>query len=370
MANTRGCYERRDGFSDEVQDLGVSRSFSWVKSVRHTSIPVILALTACKDYKLEQLDVKTVFLHGNLEEVIYMRQPSRYKQGYKVCLLKKSLYGLKQSPRQWYKRFDEYMLSNGFKRSSYDSCVYYRSYAQGEYIYLLLYVDDMLIACKSKKSVKMPLGGHFKLSLKDCLVRDCDVERMSKVPYANAVESLMYLMVCTRPDIAYAVSVVSRYLENPGLVYGTNHGNHVDITGFVDSDYVKNSDEGMSITGYALVVQGCFVSWKVLFPRVGSTTLDSKVIVTLNRFKETMRETLLKGLHKSANSSAVETQQLSSRNSFSLTVAKCTSSGIFIASSGIFIASSGNALEHFIPNNPPLNLMLHVQSSFQNQILI
>jgi hypothetical protein len=53
----------------------------------------------------------------------------------------------KQSPRQWYSRFDEYMLSNGFKRSSYDSCVYYRSYAPGEYIYLLLYVDDMLIAC-------------------------------------------------------------------------------------------------------------------------------------------------------------------------------------------------------------------------------
>ncbi|GKF02781.1 retrovirus-related pol polyprotein from transposon TNT 1-94 [Tanacetum coccineum] len=74
-------------------------------------------------------------------EVIYMRQPPGYERGDKVCLLKKSLYGLKQSPRQWYKRFDEYMLSNGFKRSSYDSCVYYRSYAPGEYIYLLLYVD-------------------------------------------------------------------------------------------------------------------------------------------------------------------------------------------------------------------------------------
>ncbi|GJZ12758.1 retrotransposon protein, putative, ty1-copia subclass [Tanacetum coccineum] len=217
------------------------------------------------DYPARQklLDVKTAFLYGNLEEVIYMRQPPGFEQGNKVCLLKKSLYGLKQSPRQWYKRFDEYMLSNGFKRSSYDSCVYYRSYSPGEYIYLLLYIDDMLIACKSKakigstktllkrefdmkelgeankilgmeiirdqsckilrvsqsgyvskilnnfridngKSVQMPLGRHFKLSLKDCPVRDCDVERMSKVPYANAVGSLIYLMVCTRPDIAYA----------------------------------------------------------------------------------------------------------------------------------------------------------------------
>ncbi|GKA95951.1 hypothetical protein Tco_0818046 [Tanacetum coccineum] len=114
------------------------------------------------------------------------------------------------------------------------------------------------------KSIKMPLGGHFKLSLKDCPVKDCDIERMSKVPYENTVGSLMYLMVCTRPDIAYAVSVVSRYLANPGknhweavkwilkylrgianvgLVYGTNRGNHVDVTGFVDSDYSKDPNK-------------------------------------------------------------------------------------------------------------------------------
>nr|GEX86065.1 retrovirus-related Pol polyprotein from transposon TNT 1-94 [Tanacetum cinerariifolium] len=110
----------------------------------------------------------------------------------------------------------------------------------------------------------MPLGGHFKLSLKDFLVRDCDVERMSKLSYANTVGSLMYLMVCTRPNIAYAVSIVSRYLvnsgknhweavkwilkylwgtENVGLVYGTNRGNHKDVIGFVDSDYAKDPDK-------------------------------------------------------------------------------------------------------------------------------
>nr|GFD22010.1 retrovirus-related Pol polyprotein from transposon TNT 1-94 [Tanacetum cinerariifolium] len=114
---------------------------------RHTSIRVILALTACKDFELEQLDVKTAFLHGNLEEVIYMRHPPGYEQGNKIL--------------------NNFRIDNG-------------------------------------KSVQMPFGGHFKLSLKDCPVRDCDVERMSKVLYANAVGSLMYLMVCTRPDIAYA----------------------------------------------------------------------------------------------------------------------------------------------------------------------
>ncbi|GJW65124.1 hypothetical protein Tco_0117008 [Tanacetum coccineum] len=135
----------------------------------------------------------------------------------------------------------------------------------------------------------MPLGGHFKLSLKDCSVRDCDVERMSKVPYANAVGSLMYLMVCTRPDITYAVSVVSRYLVNPGknhweavkwilkylrgtanvgLVYGTDRGNHVDVTGFIDSNYAKDPDKGRSITGYAFLVQGCVVCWKATLQHV------------------------------------------------------------------------------------------------------
>nr|GEU48166.1 retrovirus-related Pol polyprotein from transposon TNT 1-94 [Tanacetum cinerariifolium] len=266
----------RDGFSEEEQDLRISISSSWAKAgidynevfspvVRHTFIWVILALTVCKDYELEQLDVKTAFLHKNLKEVIYMRQPPGYQQGNKVCLLKKSLYGLKQSPRQWYRRFDEYMLSNGFKRSSYDNCVYYRSYAPGEYIYLLLYVDDMLIACKSKAeigSTKYLLKKEFDIKelgkankilgmeivrdrshkiLRVSQSGDRDVERMSKVSYANAFGSLMYLMVCTRPDIAYAGTA------NVGLVYGTNGGNHVDVTSFVDSDYAKDPDKGREV---------------------------------------------------------------------------------------------------------------------------
>ena len=80
-----------------------------------------------------------------------------------VCELKKSLYGLKQSPRQWYKRFDTFMLSQGFKRSDYDSCVYLKL-ANGSTIYLLLYVDDMLIATKSKtemEKLKRQLSNEF-----------------------------------------------------------------------------------------------------------------------------------------------------------------------------------------------------------------
>ncbi|GJU02589.1 zinc finger, CCHC-type containing protein [Tanacetum coccineum] len=89
----------------------------------------------------------------------------------------------------------------------------------GRVVYKIGYVSKILnnFRIDNGKSVQMPLGGHFKLSLKDCPIRDCDVERMSKVLYANVVGSLMYLMVCTRPDITYAVSIVSRYLANPGM---------------------------------------------------------------------------------------------------------------------------------------------------------
>ncbi|GJS96128.1 hypothetical protein Tco_0803096 [Tanacetum coccineum] len=146
------------------------------------------------------------------------------------------------------------------------------------------------------------------MSLKNAGFRDCDVERMSKVPFANAVGSLMYLMVCTRPDIAYAVSVVSRYLTNPGknhweavkwilkylrgtanvgLVYGTNRGNHVDVTGFVDSDYAKDPDKGRSITGYAFLVQGCVVSWKATLQHVVAlSTTEAEYMALTEAVKE------------------------------------------------------------------------------------
>lgn len=120
--------------------------------VKHSSIHTFLSIVASHDLELEQLDVKTTFLHGELEEDIYMDQPEGFivpgKEKY-VCTLKRSLYGLKQSPRQWNKRFDSFMLAHSFKRSKYDSCVYIK-HVNGSPIYLLLYVDDMLIAAKSK----------------------------------------------------------------------------------------------------------------------------------------------------------------------------------------------------------------------------
>ncbi|GKD47455.1 retrovirus-related pol polyprotein from transposon TNT 1-94 [Tanacetum coccineum] len=161
-----------------------------------------------------------------------MKQPPGYEQGNKVCLLKKSLYGLKQSPRQWYRRFDEYMLSNGFKRSSYDNCVYYRNYALGEYIYLFLCVNDMLIACKSKAEIG---------STKSLLKKEFDMKELREAKNILDVEIVR--------DQSRKILRVSQsgYYD----VERMNRGNHVDVTGFVDSDYTKDPDieaEYMALT--------------------------------------------------------------------------------------------------------------------------
>nr|GEV87898.1 retrovirus-related Pol polyprotein from transposon TNT 1-94 [Tanacetum cinerariifolium] len=142
-----------------------------------------------------------------------------------------------------------------------------------------------------------------------------DVERMSKVPYANVVGSLMYLMVCTRPNITYVVSIVSRYLANPcktqwevvkwilkflkrtayvGLVYGRDQGKHVDVDGFVDADYAKDPNKGRLIIGYVFMVHGCVVSWKATMQHVVAlSTTEAEYMALTEAVKESI---WLKGL--------------------------------------------------------------------------
>ena len=95
--------------------------------VKHISIRILLSAVVNYDIELEQLDVKTAFLHGVHKERIYIEQPEGYilkgREDF-VCLLKKSLYGLKQSPREWNHRFDDFMMKQNYRRSEYDPCVY------------------------------------------------------------------------------------------------------------------------------------------------------------------------------------------------------------------------------------------------------
>ncbi|KAG8503054.1 hypothetical protein CXB51_000810 [Gossypium anomalum] len=285
-----------------AQKEGIDYNDVFSPVVKHSSIRILLALVAQLNLELAQLDVKTAFLHGELEEEIYMTQPEGYKDAGGrnwVCKLNKSLYGLKQSPRS--------------------------------FIYLLLYVDDMLIASKSQKEidklkaqlneefemkdlgeakkilgmeisrdrqrgklclnqkqylknvlqcfgvnentkhVSTPLASHLKLNAQLSPKTEEEREYLAKVPYANAVGSLMYAMVCTRLDISQAVGVVSRYMHDPGkghwqavkwilrylrktedvgLVFEQDEALGQFVVGYVDSDFAGDLDKRRSTTGY------------------------------------------------------------------------------------------------------------------------
>jgi len=131
----------------------------------------LLALVAQYELELDQIDVKIAFLHGDLDEETYMSQPMGFKtarKGNMVCELKKSMYGLKQSPKQWYKSFDSFIRGIRYTRSHYDPCMHYNKLRGGEYIYLLLYVDDVLIASKSRSvTVKLKKDLSTEFEMKD-----------------------------------------------------------------------------------------------------------------------------------------------------------------------------------------------------------
>ena len=150
------------------QKEGVDYNEIFSPVVKLTTIRLVLKIVAAENLHLEQLDVKTAFLHGDLEEELYMRQPEGFiKEDRKnlVCRLKKSLYGLKQAPRQWYKKFDSFMSSHGFTRCQADHCCYFKK-TDNNFIILLLYVDDMLVAGSNMQEIvnlKLKLSKQFEM---------------------------------------------------------------------------------------------------------------------------------------------------------------------------------------------------------------
>ena len=126
--------------------------------VKMTSIRTVLSIAANMNLEVEQLDVKTTFLQGDLEEEIYMQQPEGFVERGKehlVCRLKKSLYGLKQVPRQWYRKFDSFMTDQGYHKMQADHCVFVKKFQGDDFLILLLYVDDMLIVGRDQAKIRM-----------------------------------------------------------------------------------------------------------------------------------------------------------------------------------------------------------------------
>ena len=132
------------------------------------SLRIIMAIVAHFDLELNQMDVRTAFLNGDLFEDVYMTQPIGFEKSGKehmVCKLKKSIYGLKQASRQWYLKFDMIVTANGFKENVVDQCIYMKV-SGSSYIFLVLYVDDILLASNNSdllSETKQLLSSHFDM---------------------------------------------------------------------------------------------------------------------------------------------------------------------------------------------------------------
>jgi hypothetical protein len=278
---------------------------------------------------LHQFDVKNAFLHGELEEEIYMDIPPGYEcSGSKdvVCKLDKSLYGLKQSPRVWFGRFCKAMKAYGYIQSDSDHTLFFKRNC-GKITILIIYVDDMIITGDDQEGIEQlekrlskefemkNLGGlkYFlgievakegislsqrkyvldllaKTGMLDNKLIDTPIMQNHKlgifpdqVPtnkerYQRLVGRLIYLSH-TRPDIAYAVNVVSqfmhapskdhmdavyrilRYLKGaPGIgIYFKKNG-HLEVEGYTDADWAGNITDRKSTSGYFTFVGGNLVT--------------------------------------------------------------------------------------------------------------
>ena len=299
---------------------------------RITSIRVLIVIATLHNLEIHQMDVKTTFLNGELEDEIYMEQPEGFVapgQEKKVCKLIKSLYGLKQAPKQWHEKFDKVMLSNDFKINECDKYVYTRN-TQSEYVIVCLYVDDMLIIGSNNDVIKvtkkmltsyfdmkdmgvidMILGIKIAKTSSGLILSQCHyIENILKrfnqyddspiktlvdlnlhlaknngpsidqLEYSRIIGSLMYVMNCTRPDIAYAVNKLSRFTNNLGkyhwkalvrvlryLRYTLNYGLHylrypVVLEGYSDANWISDTNDSKFTSGYVFTIGGDAISWK------------------------------------------------------------------------------------------------------------
>jgi hypothetical protein len=137
--------------------------------VRYTSIRAIISLAASMGWNLHQMDVKTTFLNGEIEEEVYIEQPQGFEvhsRDTHICRLKKSLYGLKQAPRAWYARMDNYLTRFGFSKSHADPNLYYKVVDNAPVI-LLLYVDDLFITGEESLIIQCKKELSFEFDMKD-----------------------------------------------------------------------------------------------------------------------------------------------------------------------------------------------------------
>ena len=250
------------------QIMGVDYKETFSPTANITSIRTLMQMSAQYDLELHQMDVKTAYLHAPIDCEIYMEQPEGFEvksnTGDKfVCKLNKSLYGLKQSGRNWNKMLHDYLSENGFTQNPADHCVYSKQ-IENRKVLLVIWVDDLIITASDNdllNDAKKMLSTKFKMKdlgrlsnflgidfdqsqgvvkmsqkkyiskvleqfgMSDCKPRSTPCEQklqcntsgdaIDSTQYRKAVGSLIYVMTCTRPDLSWVVSKLSQYLSEP-----------------------------------------------------------------------------------------------------------------------------------------------------------
>ncbi len=329
---------------------------------KFSTFRTLMAVVAAQDLELHHLDIKTAFLYGELEENVYIQQPKGYEEGGSklACHLHKAIYGLKQAPRVWHERLHRELELYGFKASTADPSLYVY-HGKKSKTYLLIYVDDILIASKTLdavNNVKSSLMSTFEardlgeaqhyLGIKITrdrgsstlwlsqelmtteLVANYGLEHSKtkavplspaikltkdegepldkeKYPYSQLVGSLMYLSVSTRPDIAYAVGALARYMSCPTSVHwlaakgvlrylaGTRDyclifsGSSLQLVGYCDADYAGDLDSRRSTTGYVFIMNGAAISWQSKRqPTIAASTTEAEYMAAAAAVKEAL----------------------------------------------------------------------------------
>lgn len=315
------------GFS---QKEGIDYTDTFSPVVRHSTLRILFSLAIELDLKIDHVDVTTAFLNGELDETIFMEQPLGFKADDKVCLLRKSLYGLKQASRMWNVKIHNVLSQNGYTQSKCEPCIYVKK-NDTEYVIIALYVDDfyvfhngcidnilkllkqnfeirhlgqlqnclgmkvtrqkdMIILDQSNyikrllakfnmlncKPVSTPLPVNCKFDKSDNSGIDDDIYK-----YRQLIGGLMYLSVCTRPDISYACSQLSQYntcfdishwrAAKRVLRYlaGTiNYGLHftkskeLTINAYADADWANDLLDRKSYTGLVVKLGQNVINWE------------------------------------------------------------------------------------------------------------
>lgn len=319
-----------------TQKYGVDFVETFAPVIKFKSIRILASLAAIHKCKMYQDDVPTAFLKGTLKEEIYMDQVPGYSEGHssqKLRLLR-TLYGLKQSPREWNQVVHQYLLDNEFKQSTADPCIYLKRTKMGLTV-AGVYVDDVVSFGTNQSEIdnfRSSMRAHFgiteggllewylgmsvdqengNITIDQTQFLKAKLEQFQKhigtggastplpidhisqlraaelstdidatFPYRSMVGSLMYAMTGTRPDLAAAVSIVSRYLENPKKIHCdlVRHiyqyvKSNLDykllfksesqvpvLTGYVDAAY-GNREGFRSTSGYAFMLNNSLISW-------------------------------------------------------------------------------------------------------------